>query len=416
MRKRWWILGAMGAATAALVVSGTVWWHSTADLDDVADRARAMGIPPTYEDIPNPEIADPAEVAALTAIEGLAEPLMVLSVFSEDDNLDGDLYERTGRSGRPPDPLDIMLMSHTGVAVERLRRAIEALPDRAVRAGPMRSHRDARAWISSLRSGVNALTPWVRWGGDPVGDLARLTRLAETQPIEVWIDELVAISVRSIVLNAAAGRIRDIPADAPMVAIWGRWADAPVLNPAVVAQEFRLAMGMYRELGAQDLVDMPFNPAEGLTWTVTAALRLGRAGALHAQLDLIVALGATTAPAVRRALVAEADARCNRVANGWRRRLLDPAGWNQGLLTPAMTMIGTMAVKQRIFAALLVALIRGEPIPVDPTDPAGKPLRRYERNGELIGYYACGDDGVDNGGTLEDWQFAFDRPWDPPAP
>jgi hypothetical protein len=34
----------------------------------------------------------------------------------------------------------------------------------------------------------------------------------------------------------------------------------------------------------------------------------------------------------------------------------------------------------------------------------------------LIGYYACGDDGVDNGGTREDWQFAFDRPWDPPVP
>ena len=30
MRKRWWILGAMGVATAALAVSGTVWWRSTA--------------------------------------------------------------------------------------------------------------------------------------------------------------------------------------------------------------------------------------------------------------------------------------------------------------------------------------------------------------------------------------------------
>jgi hypothetical protein len=418
MRKRWWILGAMAVATAALVVSGTVWWHSTADLDEVAARARAMGVPPTYEDIPNPEVADPAEVAALTAIEGLAEPLQADWLFSDDAGLDGDVHDRVGSRLGTPDPLVTMTVAHTGIAIRQLRAAVDALPDRPVRAGPTRDAvRMPRAWIGSGRSGVRGFQTWFRWGDDPVGDARRMTRIVEAMPHEFLIDHLVIISMRAMVVGTVLGRWQEIPPADPTVAEWQRWAEAPILDPGVLAREIRVFIQVYRDRSPWELGDGGSSATFWLTRSAGAlAVRRGRTGALHAHLDLITDLGATTAVMARRSVIQAFDHRAAGSRSGWQQALLDPVGWNLRMTATAMEVIFRMEFRQRIQSALLVALVRGEPIPVDPTDPAGMPLRRYERNGELIGYYACGDDGVDNGGSREDLQFAFDRPWDPPAP
>jgi hypothetical protein len=419
MRKRWWILGAMGVATAALAVSGTVWWHSTADLDEVAARARAMGIPPTYEDIPNPEIADPAEVAALTAIEGLAEPLIFDDVFSDGQGLDGDLYWRVHGRDTHPDPLQVMAMAHGATNLDHLRAAIDALPDRPIRSGEPRDAREVRPWLGGIRQAVRALQPSVRWGDAPTRDLARMTRVCEAVPQTLLMDQLVVISIRQMVLSSAGRRYETIAPTDPMVSAWARWAEEPVLDPRSMHAEMRIWIQGYRSTSAWDLAGLvPLADAPGwLLRSVRAlAVRRGRAGALHAQLDLLEALSATTGVLPKRALIRAMESRIAKHPDDWRRAALDPVAWNLQLTMPAMDLVATIEWKQHIFAGLVVALIRGEPIPVDPTDPAGKPLRRYERNGELIGYYACGDDGVDNGGTREDWQFAFDRPWDPPVP
>jgi hypothetical protein len=417
MRKRWWILGAMGVATAALAVSGTVWWHSTADLDEVAARARAMGIPPTYEDIPNPEIADPAEVAALTAIEGLAEPLLVEDCFSEADGLEGDLYWRMHGRDADPDPLQVMAMAHGTMSLARLRAAVDALPDRPIRVGEPRDALFPHPWLGSARMAVRALQPQVRWGDDPVMDLARMTRVCEATPQPMPMDRLSVVAVRFLVL-VSAGRVHArIPSSDPMVAVWERWAREPILEPREMYREVRIWIQTYRKASPWDLAPLSgLGSAQG--WPLRAlaatAVRRGRAGALHAHLDLLESLAATTGSMPRRALVRLQEARIARVSAGWRRALLDPVAWNLQHLTPAGDMVSALEWKQRIMAGLVVALVRGEPIPIDPTDPAGGPLRRYERNGELIGYYACGDDGIDNGGSTDDWRIPFDRPWDPP--
>ncbi len=57
-------------------------------------------------------------------------------------------------------------------------------------------------------------------------------------------------------------------------------------------------------------------------------------------------------------------------------------------------------------AALLAAELDGDPWPVDPFDPASRPLRRVERDGRVIGAYSVGDNGVDDGGSAKlDWIF-----------
>jgi hypothetical protein len=408
----------VGVATVVLVVSGTVWWHSTADLDAVAERARAMGIPASYEDIPNPEIADPAEMAALTAIEGLAEPLMVEGLFSEADGLEGDLYRRMHGRDTDPDPLQVMVMAHGAMSLARLRAAMDALPDRPIQMGEPRDALFPQPWLGSGRTAVVALQPLVRWGDDPVMDLARMTRVCEAIPQPMPMDRLGVVAVRFLVLASAGRAQQRISATHPMVAVWERWAQEPILEPREMHREARLWIQTYRRMSPWDLAHLSgLGAAQGwpLRAVAASAVRRGRAGALHAHLDLLESLAATTGAMPRRALVRLQEARIARVSAGWRRALVDPVAWNLQHLTPAGDMISALEWKQRIFAGLLVALIRREPIPVDPTDPAGGPLRRHERDGELIGYYACGDDGIDNGGSREDWQFPFDRPWDPPA-
>lgn len=51
-----------------------------------------------------------------------------------------------------------------------------------------------------------------------------------------------------------------------------------------------------------------------------------------------------------------------------------------------------------LHARLLAAELRGSPWPVDLLDPAGNPLRRWEKDGRLIGAYSVGENGVDDGG------------------
>lgn len=66
---------------------------------------------------------------------------------------------------------------------------------------------------------------------------------------------------------------------------------------------------------------------------------------------------------------------------------------------------------------LLAAELRQKPWPVDLFDPSGKPLRRYERAGKLIGAYSVGSDGVDDGGVRKtDIVFPLYGPWEAPVP
>ena len=51
-----------------------------------------------------------------------------------------------------------------------------------------------------------------------------------------------------------------------------------------------------------------------------------------------------------------------------------------------------------LHARLIAAELRGSPWPIDVLDRTGAPLRRWEKDGRLIGAYSVGPDGVDDGG------------------
>jgi hypothetical protein len=74
-------------------------------------------------------------------------------------------------------------------------------------------------------------------------------------------------------------------------------------------------------------------------------------------------------------------------------------------------MTGETQVRLRLLAAEL----RGQPWPIDPYDPTGRPLRRFERDGQLMGAYTVHKDGIDGSGKRGDRYYALYGPLEPPA-
>ncbi|MFM2092330.1 MAG: hypothetical protein RLZZ127_2819 [Planctomycetota bacterium] len=410
----WWILGAMGAAIVALAVSGIVWWCSTADLDAVAERARGMGIRLRSEEVRAHVVRDPGDIALLEAIDALASEASMTEPFTGED-FPGGTEQRILRSGPGPDPLVVMAIAHGDASMARFRAAVDAVPARPLRVGTSYDLELPRIGSWSAKEWVQTLIPWIRGGDEPIEDLARGTHLVDMIPRgQMYDDYTLLLRVRAALMTVALGRWADCAARPDMVAAWSRWRDEPVLPSVTVVAEQQWLWRTHVDYG-QTRIAEAFWYGFPDHWLGALAVRRGRAAAMEAHLELAAVLSATTAEGPRRAAVKALNGRVRMVPRGWRRLLFDPVASSLEVTTHPLDELLRDEARQRILAGLLVALIRREPIPVDPTDPARKPLRRYERNGELIGYYACGDDGVDDGGTTDDWRFPFDRPWDPPA-
>jgi hypothetical protein len=74
---------------------------------------------------------------------------------------------------------------------------------------------------------------------------------------------------------------------------------------------------------------------------------------------------------------------------------------NEALIKKAlssMSLFFTMTVQCQLRLRLMAAELRGQPWPIDPYDPSGKPLRPFLRDGKLMGAYSVYADGVDDGG------------------
>lgn len=123
------------------------------------------------------------------------------------------------------------------------------------------------------------------------------------------------------------------------------------------------------------------------------AMRLERARLLRAELSWYSFLA--THPMQPRTWMDEAVRRDARI--------LTEGSWlgvelHQNLLYPQHPYAVRSLLGVVLHARLLAAELRGSPWPVDVLDPAGGPLRRWEKDGRLIGAYSVGENGVDDGG------------------
>jgi hypothetical protein len=67
------------------------------------------------------------------------------------------------------------------------------------------------------------------------------------------------------------------------------------------------------------------------------------------------------------------------------------------IIAPPIIFEQTLQCQLRL--RLMAAELRGQPWPIDPYDPSGKPLRPFLRDGKLMGAYSVYVNGVDDGGA-----------------
>ncbi len=68
------------------------------------------------------------------------------------------------------------------------------------------------------------------------------------------------------------------------------------------------------------------------------------------------------------------------------------------MIISAPPIIFEQTLQCQLRLRLMAAELRGQPWPIDPYDPSGKPLRPFLRDGKLMGAYSVSEDGIDNGG------------------
>ena len=86
------------------------------------------------------------------------------------------------------------------------------------------------------------------------------------------------------------------------------------------------------------------------------------------------------------------------------------------MASASMPLILNMTVRYQLRLRLMSAELRGQPWPVDPYDPNGKPLRPFLRDGKLMGAYSVHEDGVDDGGKKgKDRYFPLHGPLEAPV-
>lgn len=86
------------------------------------------------------------------------------------------------------------------------------------------------------------------------------------------------------------------------------------------------------------------------------------------------------------------------------------------MASASIPLILEMTVQCQLRLRLMAAELRGQPWPVDPYDPSGKPLRPFLRDGKLMGAYSVHQDGVDDGGKkFKDRYFPLYGPLEAPV-
>jgi hypothetical protein len=404
-RITWWqILILIACLFGLFMVCLSMWLRGSGDLEAVDQRARELQLPVALSDITF-ATTDPARLADWQRLLILGDQL---KPWSENEAAQG----WTAGFGQLPEALlahhaalDATLLAESTAILARLGDApIDAhrdlapaatLPDVAAlrRHMRLRCERILLARPETLPSEIVAAAALIP-AREPPG-LLRL--MVQANLIEQWT---TAVIIRSADLGpgrvAIAALAEHLAPLAPM-GLSAAWRNDLASLRGFVANADPAAV--WTRLGRDGGSWSPN------AWGFAIALRAGRAETITLMQDIAAAQGEPLD--ARRQLTATRAAEATARQASW---------WRPGTLLPAMTLpVATPVIagahSARLRLLVLAAELRGAAWPIDQLDPAGKPVRRVERDGRLIGAYSVGADGVDDEGHPQ-----ADRCWPLYAP
>ncbi len=386
-----WIVVVVVCALGAI----GLWLVSDRDLVAFDAKARAAGIKPTWEEVGL--VASPPEhLVRWRRLMQLAESLKSYQETSE----------WRPRVGEPTPP---ELAAHHAALSEKdlgeVVQLIDGLPPEAIREQTSVSYDTRLDDASSVRALSRLFAERITLAHDPaiVEESRRLLAVATAQQSMTLIQDLVEVSCLAIWQSAIAGRHASPGLDREAIAAYidtlrnhleatrndcmdkevRLWRDViwrVQRGEAKVVKDLESSLeipGWLRGYGV------------GRCWA-----RMGRSPSLDLLLDNAVAWRTSTSFPTRAKNVGAVQLRVEAIPT-WQ-----PACRMVNTMMPATSLLHESWMKADTGLAVLAAELRQAPWPIDPTDPAGLPVRRIERDGRLIGYYLVGRNGVDDHGKV----------------
>lgn len=397
MSLRWKILLAVVAMLGLLAVSGTLWYHSEADLRRVRAVARAAGVATTWEEAGFVVMSE-SERAAVDRVVAIGRRYQALAVAN---------FQYVPRQLDPPTPqliehdaaIPAEFWNELGMAIDALPATPAARQQRFVLNKPTDEMFEGRTLCRLLGEHVRvvpaeALVPTV----------LRMAKCCHLTQVQTLMHQLVDDSSVAMLASALMSRRADIAADpqrahitAALRAMREQWwngrgdawrGEAPVMFDAYTrVGEFVLLGHGTASSGDwwQDIKDT------GRRWSGLISYRMDREASLSDLVATEVAIvGAVdSAEMMRRVHVIVPP----KPVWPW---LADMARV-QPVVLSSNTMVFGLA-KSVLTLDVLIADLEGAPMPPDPFSPTGAALRPVERAGQRIGWYSVGPNGVDDGG------------------
>lgn len=406
-------LGVVSVAVILLILAVTlVWWwyESTADLQAVRSEAKALGIPCTWAET-GLVVAPADEIAAYELIGQLAKRLK-----------DYDSEAAGGRAGagarlRTYHPIPAAAFEYHSNMDPVLLAEFLALIDR-LPAHPLivRGERT----VPTLVAGTLGERETSRILGERVllsprerlpTEVRRLLHFTSSRDLRALVEIYIHISCVTIAADRIAGRFAEVKSDMPDLAdLLDHLADQlEVSLIAALAGEFLVVNDSVTHVDEiQKLMSSSRSYWDRVHMNFT--IRAGRQSMLRHLIDWVELARRRLPPSD---LVAAA-ARIRRESEQLRWWI--PTEYQLRMLMWSMPMALEMLVTCQMRLRVMAAELRNAPWPIDPFDPTGMPLRRFERDGRMIGAYTVYENRVDDGGDKKkDRYFPLYGPLEPPV-
>lgn len=400
---RWKALGLSVFGIALISVALFSWYYySTTDLVRVRAEAKALGIPTTW--------AETGIVVSSPEVIEIFKRIGALSASLKDyDSLAITGKIKVGKAERlkPYLPIPQAAFDHHAsldpVIIAEYLDLMDRLPREAV---VLKNERT----LTTFYPQIGWARQIVRYQGERIllaapdqvaHEVDRALHYLEIQDCHSWMELLVNVSMTEIIMGQTSGRFSELKSRMPELADrLNRFADAmdpmqvnafvgEFLNrSAVIEKTDQIAAGrMGGLLGGWGMFSSAWQQI-----FFGPMVRAGRETLLRHEIDWIQILQRHPSPT-------ELIASAKRINVEYK----DLSSWmpNEALtkmMISAPSVIFEQTLRCQLRLRLMAAELRGQPWPVDPYDPSGKPLRPFLRDGKLMGAYSVHQDGVDDGG------------------
>jgi hypothetical protein len=224
-------------------------------------------------------------------------------------------------------------------------------------------------------------------------EVDRALHYLESQDCHSWLELLVTVSVTALTLEKTAGRFAELKSRMPELADrLDRFANSmSSMQINAFVSEF-----LVTNHAVENVDQIVSNMGTRISFWEPTFLkfmtRAGREKLLRHEIEWIQFVQRRPSPAD---LIVSAK---QTKVEAMMLRTWMPNENATKMVISSIPMILESTVQCQVCLRLMAAELRGQPWPIDPYDPSGKPLRPFLRDGKLMGAYSVYEDGVDDGG------------------